>query len=285
MSLLSSGAAGILKPEEVGKLVIEPLKKASTAMQISQVVPTASPQFRIPRVVADAASGWYAEGSDIDVTDAEISELVVTPTKCAVLSKISNELANDSSPLAAAVVGEGMARDIARKLDAAYFGNTVQYGPSGLLSLSDYQTVDGSSADGLDAYAEAISKLEDVGSTATAFCASASTVLELSKLKSFDGVTQSNVPLLSQAGDGTAATRRQILGVPLWPLPAGVIADGIVWAIDQAKSFVVIRQDVQLEIDRSVYFGSDSIAVRSIVRVGYGWPHEEAVVQIGLDGS
>ncbi len=285
MSLLTSGAAGILKPEEVARLVIEPLQNASTAMQISTVVPTASHQFRIPIVVADAGSGWYSEGSDITPTDAQISELVVTPTKLATLSKVSNELANDSSPTATAVVGQGMARDLARKLDTAFFANTTANGPSGLLSLGDVQTVDGSSAAGLDAFAEAISKLESVGSTCTAFCASAATVLELSQLKQFDGVTQSNVPLLSQAGDGTAATKRQILGVNLWPLPAGVIADGVVWALDAAKTFVVLRQDAQVEVDRSVFFGSDSLGVRSVLRVGFGWPHQEAVVQIGLDGS
>jgi HK97 family phage major capsid protein len=283
MSLSSTSAAGIIRPDVVGPLIIEPLKTASTAMTITTNVSTLSPFFRLPIVVTDAAGGWYAEGSDLDLTDADVTEITVTPGKCAVLSKISNELANDSSPAAAQVVGEGMARDIARRLDAAFFGNTTANGPSGLQSLAGVQHVDGGTLADLDAFAEAISLAENVGSTVTAFCASAATVLHLSQLKAFDGVTQSNQPLLQP--DPTLATRRAVLGVPLYSLPGTVIEEGVVWAIDKSKVFTVFRQDVSLEVDRSVFFGSDSIAVRAIVRVGYGFPHEASIIRIGVGGS
>ena len=58
------------------------------------------------------------------------------------LSIISNELANDLSPAAQTVVGESTARDLARKIDSAFFGDTVSNGPSGLESLTAYQFVD-----------------------------------------------------------------------------------------------------------------------------------------------
>ena len=280
MALNTTTGAGLLVPESVGQLIIEPLKDASTAMAVATNVTTQSGSFRIPVVVADAAGGWYPEGGDISLTDAEISEINVVPTKLAVLSKISNELANDSSPAAAQIIGQGMARDIARKIDAAFFANTTQYGPSGLLSLTDHQTVDGGSLTDLDPFAEAISKAEGVGSTVTAFVASANDALHLSQLKAFDGATTSNQPLLSSTGDATAPTKRQILGVPLHVVPDGVVADGVIWALDQSKTFVVMRQDVQLEVDRSVYFASDSLGIRAVVRVGYGFPHQEAVVKI-----
>lgn len=284
MALSNASAAGIVRPDQVGPLIVEPLKAASTATSVTTVVATSSPSFRLPIVVADAAGGWYSEGADIDLADADITELVITPRKCAVLSKISNELANDTSPAAAQVVGEGMARDLARRVDAAFFGNTVADGPSGLLSLPGVQHVDaGSAFFDLDPFAEAISKMENVGATATAFCASAATVLALSQLKAFDGATQSNQPLLQP--DPTQATRRSVLGVPLYSLPGTVIGDDVVWAIDRAKTFTVMRQDVALEVDRSVFFGSDSLAVRAIIRVGFGFPHEAAIVKIGIGGS
>lgn len=283
MSLNSSSAAGILRPDQVGPLIIEPLKTASVAMSISTNVSTLAPTFRLPVVVTDAAGGWYAEGSDLDLTDADITEITVTPKKCAVLSKISNELASDSSPAATQVVGEGMARDIARRIDTAFFGNTIANGPSGLLSLSGVQHVDGGSLTDLDPFAEAISLAENVGSTITAFCASAATVLKLSQLKAFSGATESNQPLLQP--DPTQATRRSVLGVPLHSLPAGVIADDVVWAIDRAKVFTVFRQDVSLDVDRSVFFGSDSLAIRCIVRLNHGFPHEASIIKIGISGS
>lgn len=285
MALDSSSAAGILRVEDVGPLILEPLQAASTAMAVASNVSTGSSSFRIPIVVSDAAGGWYSEGADINLTDADISEIDVTPTKCAVLSKISNELANDSSPAAAQLIGQGMARDLARRIDIAFFANATVNGPSGLLSLSENQTVDGGSLTDLDPFAEAISKAEGVGSTVTAFIASANDALHLSQLKAFDGATTSNQPLLSSTGDATAATKRSILGVPLHVVPNGTIADGTIWAVDRAKVYVVVRQDVSLDVDRSVFFGSDSLGIRAVVRVGFGFPHEASIVKIGWSGS
>lgn len=283
MALLTTNAAGIVRPDQVGPLIIEPIKAASTAFQISTNVDTQSASFRLPRVITDAGVAWVAEGADIDATQPTVDELTVTPAKAAAIVKISQELADDSSPAATAVVGDGLARNLARAVDLAYFGNTTSDGPSGLLSLAGVQHVDAGSLTDLDPFAEAISKLENVGSTATAFCASAATVLRLSQLKTFDGATQSNLPLLT--ADATSPTKRQILGVPLYALPAGVIADDTIWALDKGKSFVVLREGAQIEADRSFYFGSHSIALRAVIRVGFGFPHETAVVKIGISGS
>ena len=283
MAILSNDAAGILRPEQVGPLLIEPIRTASVAFQVSTNVNITSASFRIPRVVEDAAVVWSAEGADITPTDPEISELVITPSKTTGLIKVSQECADDTSPASAQVVGDGLARNIARAIDVAYFGNTVSNGPSGLLSLSGVQHVDAGSLVDLDWAAEAKSKLENVGSTATAFCASSATVLKLSQLRTFSGATESNEPLLGS--DATSATGRTILGVPLYSLPAGVIDDNTIWALDKAKSFVVLREGAQVEVDRSFYFGSHSLAVRAIVRVGAGWPQEEAVVKVTYGGS
>jgi len=284
MTVTNTAAAGLVRPDQVGEVLIEPIRSASVAFQVSTNITTTSASFRIPRVIADAGVVWSAEGSDIDPTDPTIDELVITPSKAAALVKVSQEAADDTSPGAAAVVGDGLARNLARKIDQAYFGNTTANGPSGLLSLSGVQEVDAGSLLDLDWAAEAKSKLENVGSTATAFCASANTVLHLSQLRTFDGATTSNEPLLGS--DATSATGRTILGVPLYSLPAGVIDDYTIWALDKAKSFVVLREGAQVEVDRSFYFGSNSLAVRAIVRVGVGWPQEAAVVKIGWgDGS
>jgi hypothetical protein len=57
------------------------------------------------------------------------------------LTKVSNELANDSSPAATIVVGNGLTRSIARQLDVAFFGTGGGLAPPGLLSLSGIATV------------------------------------------------------------------------------------------------------------------------------------------------
>ena len=72
----------------------------------------------MPRVTADPAAAWTAEGAEIAVTDATLDEIVVTPKKLAGLVVVSNELASDSSPAALGVVGDGLVRDLRRKIDA-----------------------------------------------------------------------------------------------------------------------------------------------------------------------
>ena len=80
----------------------------------------------------DPAAAWTQEGAEINVSDAVLDEITVTPKKLAGLVVVSNELAADSSPAALGVVGQGLVRDLRRKIDAAYFTATTLNGPSGL---------------------------------------------------------------------------------------------------------------------------------------------------------
>jgi len=281
MALYRTDAEGILTPEQVGALVVQPVESASVATQISTVVHTASPDFRIPIVTADASAAWTPEGSDITPSDPDVDELVVTPNKLAALTIISTELANDSSPAATELVGASIARDLARKVDAAYFAATTTNGPAGIAG-TNHQVVeqDPAAIADLDPFAEAIALAANEGATVTAFITSSTTALRLAKLKTATG---SNQPLLQP--DATQPTRRQVAGVPLHVVPDAVIPGGDIYAVDVSRVFVVIRQDVDLRVDESRYFESDRIGIRATMRVGYGFPHEQSIVRIGNDGS
>lgn len=285
MSFLSSTAAGILKPEDVHALIVQPVQEASVAMRTATVVLTDSAEFRFPIVTDDAEAAWYNEGEDIALTDPQVDELVARPKKIASLTKVSRELAEDSSPEATNLVGESVARDIAKKIDRAWFAASTPKGPSGLPSLiGSAGAVTGGSYANADAFAEAISLIEQVGGTPTAFVSNASTVLALSKLKKATG---SNEPLLSPnlATGATQRIERQLLGVQLHTTPDTVIDDDEVWAYDARRVFVVVRRDVDLAVDPSFFFGSDSLAVRCTMRVDFAFPHPASVVRIGPDGS
>jgi HK97 family phage major capsid protein len=265
--------------EDLGPLVVQPVSRQSVAISTSTNVTTDGHTFRVPIVTDDPAAAWVAEGTDIPASDAVLSEITVTPAKVAGLTVVSRELAEDSSPAAAQVVGDGIARDIARKVDQAWFGNLAAPAPPGLLSLTGIQTVTGSFAN-LDTFAEAISLAEQVGAQITAFVADPQTVLALSKIKTG---TSSNEPLLGQ--DATAAGQRRILGVPLLSSPAiartGTASEfGRVWAYDRSRVWTVLRSGVTLDVDRSRYFESDRVGVRSTMRVGFAFPHPASVVQI-----
>ena len=83
--------------------------------------------MRFPVVDSDAAADWLAEGDDIDETDPNLGECVVTPTKVGALVKISNELIADSAEntQAAGVVGDGLVRQFARAIDLAFFSQNT----------------------------------------------------------------------------------------------------------------------------------------------------------------
>ena len=57
------------------------------------------------------------------------------PKKLASLTKVNNELANDSSPVATALVGESIACSVSREIDLAFFAEATSKGPAGLESL------------------------------------------------------------------------------------------------------------------------------------------------------
>jgi HK97 family phage major capsid protein len=275
MALTTSGGASILTPEQVGALVIRPLMEQSVAAQVSTVVQTSSHDFRVPVVSADPAAAWTAEGAEITASDPTVTEIVVTPKKLAGLTVISNELAADSSPAALQVVGDGLVRDLKRKLDAAYFGNTTTNGPSGLLSVSSTAVDGGDTWTNLDWAEAAKSAAETVHTTITAFVASPATALKLAQLKEQTG---SNKDLLGS--DPTTAGSRVIGGVPLYTSPA--IADDIVWGVPQPHSIFVLRQDASVVTDTSVFFTSDRVAVRATLRASFGFTYPAAVVKVTL---
>lgn len=269
----SAGATGFL-PVDTGPLVIQPMLAASVFAAVSTRQVTASHDYRIPTVVADPTAQWVAEGAEITPSDPTLTELVVTPTKVAGLTVVSREMADDSDPAVAEVIGNGLARDIARRVDQAAFAGLAAPAAAGLSTLSGVQTYVNAGAFGnLDFAAQAQSKLEAVGARATAFVTSPATALALSTVKLQSG---SNAPLLG--ADPTAQTSRSILGVPLFVSP--YVAANTLWAVDSSLVWTVVREDATVEADRSVFFTSDRVAIKAICRVGFAFPQPAAVVKV-----
>lgn len=272
MALTTTTGAGILTPEQVSTLLVLPVIEQSVATTCTTVVTSDASSFRIPLVTADPTAAWVAEGAEITPSDSTISETDVAFRKVAGLSIVTRELAEDSSPAAAEVVGDGLARDIARKIDAAFFANTTTNGPSGLGSLTT-SVVTSAAAYTVDAFIEAIAAASAVGAELDTFVVSQDDFVALSKLKQGTG---SNVPLLQN--DPAKPSGRIILGVPL--VLSSAVAEGVAWGIPKARTYVVIRSDATVETDNSVFFTSDRVAVRATMCVGFGFPHALALVKI-----
>lgn len=274
---MNTGNPGLGTPE-FGPALVQELMGASVAFQVSQNVQIGSTNYHFPVITADPSAAWTAEGADIVLSDATTVEEVVTPKKVAGLTKLSRELVTDNTTAAQAVL-DGIVRDIARTVDAAYFGSTTVNGPAGLESLTTANAVDpGTAWVNLDAFAEAIADARGVSAEVTAFVANPADALTLDQLKQGSG---SNVPLLG--ADPTAPTKRSILGIPLYTSPS--VTAGTIWGIPSSRVHAVIRTDAEVMLDESVYFDSDSVAVRGITRVAFAYPHPEAVQKIILSAA
>ena len=75
-------------------------------------------------LTADPATGWYAENTQITLTDPTTTELVITPKKVAGLTQISTKPQQDTNPAVAEQIGPSLGRSVAKKIDAAFFANT-----------------------------------------------------------------------------------------------------------------------------------------------------------------
>ena len=276
MAMSSNNSNPVLSPEAVGKLVVQPLQRQARAMQASQVVEMAetAPAYRIPVVADDPVAEWVAEGDAITATNQNLQEVVVTPSKVAGLTVVSRELANDSNPAALQTVGQGLVRDLSKKVDEAYFGNLTAPAPAGLGSLSGVtKHYTGGSWTNLDSFAAAINDAEAKGVELSAFVANPADALSLAQLKTD---ADSNQPLLSE--DANSGINRTILGVPM--LVSEHVAAGTVWGVPPEMSQVVIRQGAELVRSDDAYFDTDQVALRAILRIGFGFPYAAAIQQI-----
>lgn len=274
LSTASNSGGPLLTPQQVGDLVVTPMAAESVAMRVTTLKRTASNSYRVPLIVGDPSASWTAEGAEITPSDIDPDEIVITPKKLAALSIITNEMANDGDPSQLEEVGRGMARDCAKRVDAAFFSTVAAPAPTGLSTLSGVQSVTNAAAfASLDYMTEAASLIENVGGTCTAFVTTPAVALALAKLKKATGSLE---PLL--AVDPAQPSRRLAAGVPIWVSP--YVAANTMWALDGSRIVTVLRQDIDVQADKSAKFTSDQTAVRTIMRLAFGFPHAAAVVKI-----
>lgn len=280
MAMYTSSGNRSWLPEQAGQLVVQPVTANSVAIQAAGSVVTDSQVngYRVPVWKADPTAAFVAEGAEIPVTDGELAEAADTFHKLAGLTIISREMAADSNPDVAQQIGLGLARDIARKLDAAFFGTrgADTLAPQGLADLTGTTTIDAGTAwTNTDPFSDAIYSAEQVGAQLSAFVANPADARLLAKLKTQTG---SQLPLLGS--DPTMPTRRQIVGVPMLTSPA--VTAGTVWGIPAGRIVIAIRSDVELLRDESVFFTSDRVALKATMRVTSLFPHEAAIQKVSI---
>lgn len=272
MAVLNSSLAQAWTPEDYGKLIDLVLAEKSIAFQAGTVIQTGSETIRFPMLTADPAVGWYAENSQISLTDPSNSELVITPKKVAGLTQSSNEAIDDSNPAVAQVVGSGLARSIAKKVDAAFFANTTSNGPNGILSLSGINVVDTGTItwDSLDPIHQAKHDALTDGANLTHIILAPDVALTLAKAKETEASFKG---LLDGVADGVS-----LAGLKL--LVSTDVAAGNAWAVDSSQVIVVQRAGTKIVRADQAAFDYDGVQIRATARVSWGFANPAGVVRL-----
>lgn len=272
MAVLDSNLSTAWTPEAYGQLIDKVIAAKSIAFQSGTLVTTANESIRFPMWTADPAVGWYAENTQISLTDPSTDELVVTPKAVKGLTQISTEAAEDSNPAVADQVGQALARSIAKKIDSAFFGNTVTNGPAGLLSLTGVNAVDTGTVtlDSLDPFHQAKADALADGATLTHFILAPDVALSLAKAKQTD---TSNMGLFDAVGDGTTLAGVQVL-------VSTDVATGNAWGVDASQILVVQRTGTTVTRSFDSAFDYDAVQVRATARIAFGFVNPAGVVRL-----
>lgn len=271
----TNDVSGLL-PEDYGSLIVTPVAEASVAFQVADVIPTSLHRYVIPLVTEDASASWTEEGQEIAESDPTFDKLTIDLAKLAALTETTTEMLEDSDPEAGDVIGASLARDISRKVDAAFFGNLADPAPKGLAffaSSVNTVTVTGGQLVDLDAFAEAISLSADNGGNIQYFVANPADVLAVSTLKK---QADSIEPVLNMNVSRPGA--QSVFGVPLLRSPA--VPAGTIWGIDPKYAKLILRKNVDIDESEHAAFTRDAVLIRAVMRLGFGFPHPKALSRI-----
>lgn len=273
MSTLTTNTAAAWTPADILELVVQPVAQESIAARLGLYRPgLSSDSLRVPLVTADPSASWVPEGAEIPVSESQLGETDTPYFKLAGLSVISRELAEDSSPSAAQEIGNGLVRDIARKLDGAMFAaQSLPNAPSGLGTLTGATEIAAPAEwANLDPFKTAKLRAASLGTSISGFVVNDADAEKLLVLK--EGTT-SNRDLIDS--DGTAF---MISGTPVIPTP--YVPAGTAWGIPSERVIVGVREDANVSVDTSAFFTSDRVAIRATMRVAFAFTHPAAVMKI-----
>lgn len=277
MATQHSNTNDAFTPYAFGKLLNKALEAEAVALKTSTVVQTDKVGMTFPIWESDPAVNWLAELATITATDGSTGGVTVIPSKVGGITRLSNELADDSSPEVAELAVGGLVNQIAHAVDTAFVGNTTTNGPSGLQSIS-YSTIDtGASITNLDPFIAAIYKARSVGAKLTSWVMDPTVAEAVQKIKrTTEG---SNETLIEFSANGELS----ICGLPVHTLPA-VDANTLFWGIPKDRVVTVLRKDAEVDRSSDSGFYNDALDVRAITRVGIGFLHPAAVVR-GYDAA
>ncbi|ORB67687.1 phage major capsid protein [Mycolicibacterium tusciae] len=276
MATQHSNTNDAFTPSDFGKLLNTALESESVALHVSTVVKTDKVSITFPIWDEDPAVNWLTELGSITATDGNTEGVTVTPSKVGGITRLSNELADDSSPEVAELAVRGLVNQISHAVDTAFVGNTTTNGPKGLLSIASTAVDTGAAIANTDPFVKAVFAAKSVGAKLTHWLMDPATAETVAQIKKASG---SNESLIEFDAKGELS----ILGLPVLTHP-GVDASTFFWGIPMDRVVTVLRKDAEVTRSKDSGFYNDALDVRAITRVGIGFLHPAAVIR-GYDAA
>lgn len=144
----------------------------------------------LPRLSKSVVAGWTAENAPFPVSDPEFNGVTLAPKHLGVITELSRNMLQQTSPDAEQLVRDDQAKVLAEGLDrAAVFGAGAANQPRGILLTPGIGSVTSGGAVSYDVIADLMGAVDDANSTggSMGFLASTSTRRAVGKLKDTAG--------------------------------------------------------------------------------------------------
>jgi len=131
----TTATGGAMVPEELVGSLINLLEVYGVARRNARVVTMGSDQQKWPKIDSELTVYAPGEAGTITASDPSLSNVNLVAKKLATLTKVSSELAEDSLLDVGKIVGESIARAVAKAEDQCFFlgdGTSTYYGYTGL---------------------------------------------------------------------------------------------------------------------------------------------------------
>ncbi|WP_231110724.1 phage major capsid protein [Mycobacterium avium] len=212
--------------------------------------------MRVAYVADSADADYVAEGAEFTDSEPDLDEVIIKTRKIGRLVKVSREqyYNQQTAPQLAASV----ARDLVRRADAAYLGDSTG---ASIGLLHNTAVVDGGNVDAdLDVLIDLVAELEQNGAVPSHILVDPASWASLRKLK----VAESwNATLL---GASTEDATARLLSLPILrsrfvPAHTGIVVD--------ATQVVSAVGPVEIAVSEHAAFTSDSVLLRAGWRIGW----------------
>lgn len=245
-------------------------------------------ELHVPAVSGSAATSWSVEGELIAQTDMNFQGSIVRPTKLAAVLLVSRELIDDADADIIPLVEMDVAKSIALELDRAFLeGSGVVAEPLGLLGTTGIGTKALGAADGaaikVDDVKQALDAVRVANGIPSSIFMHPKTWRDLTSITT--GVASDLRYVLQSSMESPAeGFHPSLLGVPAYTTTqinaartVGSTLDATnLYIVDNRHAAIVRREDMRIEISRDVFFQSDLVAIKAVVRVGFAFPQPAA---------